>query len=182
VTIELDRFTSLLEHVEVPEGFKAELVHGEIILSPLRSYHFRTAVELMIQLRPQLPQGLSYTGDSITPFPAEDSDLCPDIAFVPASESDKNLAVFAAEIVEVAIEVVSPSTARRDYDLKPGVYGRAGIPIYLIADPYRAELVIYSLPGGDGYLSKLVVPYGKTATIPTEPPMTLDTSVLPTEQ
>lgn len=182
MTIELELSTRLLERMELPEGFKAEVVHGELVLSPLRASHLQTIYCILKQLEPQLPPELSFTGDSITPFAAEDSELCPDLAFVPKAETDKNAAVFAAELIELAIEVVSPTTARRDYDLKPGVYGRAGIPVYLIADPYRAELTIYSRPGGDGYRSKLVVSYGEVATIPTEPAMTLDTSSLPAER
>src|SRR5262245_13102246 len=36
---------------------------------------------------------------------------------------------------DIAIEVVSESSAERDYEIKPGEYLRAGVRLYLIADP-----------------------------------------------
>ncbi|WP_158288148.1 hypothetical protein [Streptomyces sp. ICBB 8177] len=44
--IELERVHSSLELFEAPEGMKAEIVHGEIISSPLRAFHLKTIVQL----------------------------------------------------------------------------------------------------------------------------------------
>ncbi len=45
VTVELAVARSTLRHVEVPEGYRAEVVHGEIILSPTRAFHLNTIIE-----------------------------------------------------------------------------------------------------------------------------------------
>ncbi|GAA1917968.1 Uma2 family endonuclease [Streptantibioticus ferralitis] len=181
MTIELERSHSTLEHLEVPEGYKAEIVNGEIVLWPTRAFHFGTIVELVRQITPQLPETLRYTGDTITPFPEENSELCPDIIILPKAEYEKNSAVYPAEVIEAAFEVVSPSTGSRDYGLKVGAYARAGIPLYIIADPYAAQLVVQHKPIDGEYAYRNIVPYGEKAEVPGDLPLAIDTSELPAD-
>ncbi|MFD8309076.1 hypothetical protein ACFV29_43195 [Streptomyces sp. NPDC059690] len=43
-------------------------------------------------------------------------------------------------------EVVSTSSARKDYDDCTAKCGRYGIPIYLVVDPYAGEVVLHTEP------------------------------------
>ncbi|MEU1849764.1 Uma2 family endonuclease [Streptomyces sp. NPDC019990] len=43
-------------------------------------------------------------------------------------------------------EVVSTSSAREDYDDRTAKYGRYGIPVYLVVDPYVREVVLHCTP------------------------------------
>lgn len=181
MTIELERCHSTLRHIDVPEGFKAEIVHGEIVLSPLRTFHLGTIFEILRQVTPQLPADTWFGGDNITPFPAESSELCPDITLIPRAEYEKNASVYPVEVIHAAFEVVSPSTRERDYGLKVGAYARAGIPVYVIADPYAAELVVYRGPIDGRYAHRDIVRYGEKVDVPGDIHFTLDTSSLPAE-
>lgn len=181
MTIELDCVHTTLQHLDVPKGYRAEIVHGEIVLSPTRAFHMNTIIELVLQMRPQLPTDMWYTGDTITPFPNEDSELCPDIIVLPKVEVDKNGSVYPAELLEIAFEVVSPTSRSRDYEMKPAAYARAGIPVYVIADPYEAQLVVHWDPRGSEYGNRRTFRYGDTAEIPGSVPLTIDTSALPAD-
>lgn len=65
------------------------------------------------------------------------------------------------------MEVVSPSGLRNGYETKDRLYARAGIPVYLVFDPYETHCVMHWNPGQDGYLGRDTVPYGKTVSIET---------------
>lgn len=182
VTIELERtHTTLLEQLNVPEGYRAEIVNGEIILSPTRAFHLGTIFELLRQITPQLPPDMWFAGDNVTPFPGA-SELCPDIILLPRAEYEKNSAVYPVEVIEAAFEVVSPATRARDYGLKVDAYAEAGIPVYVIADPYAARLTVHWDPAGGEYANRRRVAYGDTVDVPGKLPFTLDTAMLPAEQ
>ncbi|GHF63802.1 hypothetical protein GCM10010218_51510 [Streptomyces mashuensis] len=183
MTIELERAlrSTILEDFPAPEGFKTEVVRGEIILSPLRALHLKTVVPLCMQIASQLPPGLDYTGDTLTPFPEVDSELCPDIVVLPKAECDKNLAVYTVDLIHAAFEVVSPTTAKRDYGFKVQAYAQAGIPVYVIADPYDAQLVVHHKPFHGAYGYRQIVPYGEKAEIPGDLRLVIDTSSLPAD-
>ncbi|MGW7005190.1 Uma2 family endonuclease [Streptomyces sp. NPDC054933] len=181
MTVELERVHSVLEHFEVPEGLKAEVIEGEIVLSPLRTFHLGSIFEILRQITPQLPVDVWFGGDNITPFPEEDSELCLDITLMPKSEYERNLAVYPVDIIQGAFEVVSPTTRKRDYGLKVHAYARAGIPLYIIADPYAAQLVVHHKPIDGEYAYRQIVPYGERAEVPGDLPLTIDTSTLPAD-
>lgn len=179
MTMELAVARSTLRHVEVPEGYRAEVVHGEIILSPTRAFHLKTIIELSMQIVPQLPPHMDVTGDTITPFPREDSELCPDLIVLPRAEVERNDAVYEASVIEIAFEVVSPTSRARDYELKPRAYAGACIPVYVIADPYRGQLVVHSHPRETEYGNRRAHAYGEVVRVPGAVPLTVDTTPLP---
>ena len=44
----------------------------------------------------------------------------------------------------LAVEILSPSTKRRDLTVKRDAYQRVGIPVYWIVDPVKREVLVYS--------------------------------------
>lgn len=56
--------------------------------------------------------------------------------------------------------MVPVSTARKDYDDCTAEYGRYGIPVYLVVDPYAAEAVVHTQPTGTGYTAAHTYKYG----------------------
>jgi Uma2 family endonuclease len=77
---------------------------------------------------------------------------------------------YPADLIEVAIEVVSPTNARNDYKVKDERYAAEGIANYLIFDPYRAQCITLWNPGPDGYRGRDTIPYGKIRRYPWTPP------------
>ncbi|MEK2488559.1 Uma2 family endonuclease [Kitasatospora purpeofusca] len=64
------------------------------------------------------------------------------------------------EDVLLIAEVVSVSSARKDYDDRTAKYGRYGIPVYVVVDPYAAEVVVHSQPTGSGCIAAHTHEYG----------------------
>ena len=50
---------------------------------------------------------------------------------------------------DLAVEILSPSTAAKDRDLKLELYRQAGVPEYWIVDPEAHQVTIYHLDGGN---------------------------------
>ncbi|MFD8192029.1 hypothetical protein [Streptomyces wuyuanensis] len=52
------------------------------------------------------------------------------------------------------------SSARRDYGDCTGKYGRYGIPVHRVVDPYAQEVVLHTQPTGTGYTAAHTHTYG----------------------
>ena len=57
----------------------------------------------------------------------------------------------SAEDLELAVEVVSPSSALHDWKAKTKGYARAGVPFYLVIDPRKSEIALFSEPESGTY-------------------------------
>jgi Uma2 family endonuclease len=121
------------------EGMRFELHEGVLLVVPPPSVpHQRVERDLLGYLtRGKLEpiQGIGIVIDGA-------NYRVPDISVLRAgAEPDESVNEQSAAIVEIAIEVVSPTSGDTDRILKPAVYARAGIPQY-----WRVE------PTDDGYL------------------------------
>lgn len=67
---------------------------------------------------------------------------------------------YSFEDVLLIPEAVSTSSARKDYDDCTAKYGRYGIPIYLVVDPYAREVVLHTEPTASGYSTARTRAYG----------------------
>ncbi len=57
-------------------------------------------------------------------------------------------------------EVVPVSSARKDYDDCTPKYGRHGIPVYAVVDPYAGEVIVHTRPTGAGCVAAHTHTYG----------------------
>jgi len=178
-----DRLHSQLARYEdMFRGYRMEIVEGNIVMSPLKPFHNETIMRLWMQLEAQLDEEWAFISDVAIPFSA-DFEFCPDLAVIPAAEKNKNLSSYPADLVELAIEVVSPSSVRNDYVVKHRQYAARGIPNYVIFDPNKGELVTFWNPGPDGYLGRDTFPYAGQVTVDTKVGrLTVDTSALPVDK
>lgn len=160
-------------------GYRVEIVEGNIVMGPLRPFHNGTIMRLWTQLEAQLGQEWAFISDVAIPF-SEDFEFCPDLALIPAAEQNRNLIAYPPDLIEIAIEVVSPSSVRNDYEVKNEQYAARGIPNYLIFDPRKGHLVTLWNPGPDGYRGRDTIPYGGKVTVETElGRLDIDTDRLP---
>ncbi len=179
---EIDRLHSQLSRFEDQfPGYRTEIVEGNIVLSPLTPRHGETIRRVWNVLEAQVSDGWGFLSDVAVPFDG-DHEFCPDLAVIPDAEVNKNLSAYPPELIELAVEVVSPSSVRNDYEVKVREYARRGIPHYLIFDPYKAHCVTMWNPGPDGYLGRDTFPYGKPVVVETGiGSFTVDTAKLPTD-
>lgn len=139
-----------------------ELVEGRVVMSPGPAPdHNNAAVEVLIQLRPQLPSHLEVLLDldvnlELAPPDAPGFTRRPDLIVVRRSARDRvrreGGIIRAAEVVVVA-EIVSPGSRRTDNVMKRLDYADAGIPHYWIIDlDAPVPLVACHLAGELGYV------------------------------
>jgi len=183
VTIsESDRLHSQLARFEgMFRGYRMEIVEGNIVMSPLRPFHNETIMLLWAELLPQLSPEWGCISDVAIPF-SQDFEFCPDLAVIPLAEKNRNLTSYSPDLIEVAVEIVSPGSVRNDYEIKDKQYAARGIPNYLIFDPRTGHLVTLWNPGPDGYQGRDTHPYGGKVTVETKiGPLTVDTGRLPVD-
>ncbi|MCL2645538.1 MAG: Uma2 family endonuclease [Phycisphaerales bacterium] len=138
-------------HIEVPGGIRLELVDGELIVSPSpRSHHSRVVIHLIGILHAHIEA--HNLGQLFTELDTEFSSFDvrrPDLMFVTKEQLKKMDPDSAASSgdVELAVEVISPSSERTDRKIKFQQYAKAGIRYYWIVDPQCRTFEAYELAG-----------------------------------
>jgi Uma2 family endonuclease len=118
------------------DGNRYEVVHGELLVTPARrAWHQEVAARIFEQLRGYLrqepighalmsPADISWTEDTL---------VQPDV-FVVDLEEARTLDWRRMRRLLLAVEVLSPSTARADRFTKRRLYQEVGIPAYWLVD------------------------------------------------
>ncbi|MFF4043963.1 Uma2 family endonuclease [Streptomyces sp. NPDC001816] len=85
-------------------------------------------------------------------------------------------------MIKLVLEVVSPESIRRDYEVKPRWYASRGIANYLVLDPLRGHVVTMWNPAPDDYLGRDTISYGPELTVVSPlGKLTVPTSRLPVD-
>lgn len=169
-------------------GWKVELLDGDIVVSPPPfTDHQDIALELAVAFRVAIAAAdrtdlRAYVDTGVDLGP---NGLIPDVLL--ARGPFRREALLPAERVELAVEIVSPSSRRRDRVRKPLAYAAAGIAFYWRVEPETPGgpvLVTHRLgvPGPDGVRGytevERLVP-GRAAAVSAAPvPLTLDPGTL----
>ena len=133
------------------DGKRYELVSGELVVTPAPApLHQKLLTALIHRLDMYLRQagvGRLLTSPADLAF-GEDEILQPDLFVLPASLRPQFSAWSEVTSLLLAVEILSPSTARYDRIVKRRRYQRAGIPEYWIVDP-DARVVERWRPGDE---------------------------------
>jgi Uma2 family endonuclease len=118
------------------DGNRYEVVHGELLVTPApRLWHqelvMRLSAVLWEYLR-RVPMGKLLASPADISW-GEDDLLQPDLFVIPLEEA-RTLEWRKVRTLLLAIEVLSPSTARFDRFTKRRRYQEAGVPVYWIVD------------------------------------------------
>ncbi|SES05661.1 MULTISPECIES: Uma2 family endonuclease [Streptomyces] len=145
-------------HTEFPKGYTVLFgADGKVIMTPQSEEHSSTIRSMQIDSL-ALGRHAKVTSDVYIDFPA-DENSAPDLAIL-REDARKEGKRYSFEDVLLISEVVSTSSARKDYDDCTTKYGRYGIPIYLVVDPYAGEVVLHTQPTANGYSTALKRAYG----------------------
>lgn len=98
------------------------------------------------------------TSDVSIDFPA-DENSAPDFAIL-REDARREGKRYSFEDVLLISEVVSASSARKDYDDCTAKYGRYDIPVCLVVDPYAQEVVLHTQSTATGYIAAHTHKYG----------------------
>ncbi|MFG3115290.1 Uma2 family endonuclease [Streptomyces sp. NPDC048197] len=155
----LDELFERLEN-SVPEGYKFEIVGGTIFMSPQRAAHWETILDIVEQLRARYPRK-RVMSDVRVDFPGKLNGFASDVLAIAESSTKDRDGRWHYQDIEFVAEVVSASTAGNDYGVKKKAYAEAGVPVYVIADPYIGRCRVFTQPQDGEYKGDLTVPYGE---------------------
>ncbi|MER7960307.1 Uma2 family endonuclease [Streptomyces sp. NPDC096030] len=149
-----------------PEGYAVFFgADGKVIMTPQSFEHSSTIKSMLYDTVVSLGRRAKTSSDVYLDFPA-DENSAPDLAIL-REDAHKQGKRYSFEDVLLIAEVVSVSSARKDYDDCTAKYARYGIPVYLIVDPYAQEAVVHTQPAKTGYTAALTRKYG-TGKLPVE--------------
>ncbi|MFC5033450.1 Uma2 family endonuclease [Streptomyces sp. So13.3] len=158
-----------------------EISGDQIVIAVSRSRpHEFIALRIRQQLDQQLDAALvAHTGGEV-----EDASLGklrrPDVIVVPlATFAEDTMDPFHPRDVALVTEVFSPSNHSNDYVEKVADYSAMGIELYLLVDPRKGTIAVFSDPGpspeGPRYRARHDYAFGEPVTLG---PWLIDTSEL----
>ncbi len=136
------------DRIQVVEGYHYELSRGVIQVSDIPIYPHaaqflavRNQLVIYDYLNPGLIHAVFGAGETKTMVEETESERHPDISvyLTPPPPGDQPWAEWTAEIV---VEIVSKSSAKRDYTEKPEDYLAAGVKEYWIIDRFKRLLTV----------------------------------------
>lgn len=155
-TFTREEFWSWLEQLPACDVNRYELINGRIVMSaPAKFRHggVETNLHMTISIFVR-DRALGITLGSSAGFDLPTGDtLEPDFSFIsrerweagPKPRDDEK--GFTRIVPDLAIEIVSPTSIRRDRIEKRIVYARSGVREYWIVDPERCEVALHASLG-----------------------------------
>ncbi|WP_155374013.1 Uma2 family endonuclease [Catellatospora vulcania] len=119
----------------LPEvGPRYELLDGSIVMSPSATSAHNMIARWIAQLIEDADPGDGYVVSTDQSVAIDDhNEPRPDIVVLPAAHIDDS--PFPVDGVQLVVEVVSPTSALRDTEVKRVLYARAGVPFYWVVVP-----------------------------------------------
>ncbi|KIF75021.1 hypothetical protein QR77_15885 [Streptomyces sp. 150FB] len=175
----LDRMFEWLEELPVPEGFKAEIVGGNVFMSPQRDTHWEIIRRIVRALQDRFGMDVRVLSDVRIDFPGQLNGFAPDVVKLSAN-ANKADGRWRYEDVEFIAEVIAKTTATNDYGPKKAAYAIADVPVYLIVDPYTGRCRVFSEPKNGEYTVDRTVAFGEEIDLTgTEAGLTIKTDEFP---
>ncbi|MER7978405.1 Uma2 family endonuclease [Streptomyces sp. NPDC060011] len=178
-----DDLVRFWEEMEWPEGSKVEIIEGIITVSPApAARHNVIAARIHRRLYSVIPEDWEVFQTLAIAVPSRLGMLIPDIVVAPVpmcADTDTHIPAAMAELV---VEITSKSNARHDRVSKPAAYAAAGIPLYLLVDPWAPEgaaVTLFGDPKGEVYRPLSTVKFGEPIKLPTPFDLVIETSEFP---
>lgn len=136
------------------EDVYCEILEGELFMSPTPTfYHQEVSLNLAILLKNFIksndlgrictaPQDVRLSPTNL---------LQPDILFISKSNSKAEILGSVIGPPDLVVEVISPSSIRRDYHQKMKIYSKFGISEYWIVDPANRVVEVFVLTDENEY-------------------------------
>ncbi|MBP2064516.1 Uma2 family endonuclease [Streptomyces iranensis] len=178
---EFENLLDIHAQLELPDGMRAELIGGEIVISPTpANFHNWIFSELNLQLVREVPTQWRITNTATVFLPATEERFIPDL-LICESEALKSMEEWQVQADDVLLvaEITSPSTRARDLQAKVKGYAHSNVPIYLLIDPHDGDgsTTVYSHPDGKGlYRDEHRAMFGEKLTLPEPLGLELDTA------
>lgn len=163
-TIDRSKQWTVQDYLQLEEGLLAQLIDGELIMSPAPTTQHQRVLRRLYDLFNQVNHGEIFFSP-IDLYLNDKNILQPDLIFI----SEENKSIISEKGImgppEIIIEVISPSNSFVDRNTKKRKYIEFGVIEYWIVDPGNKTLEIYiddlDKPhlylSGDGEVSSIVL-------------------------
>lgn len=168
--------------LETPEGYRAELIDGKIVVTPPPEGNHGLDIMLIVkQVFRESTVEMDFDGHRGLAVPApgypDGARVIPDITFAP---TDLDLfrgapSWMAPAGVAMVVEVTS-SRPDPDRNAKRQAYAAAEIPLYLLVDREFRRVTLFSHPRREDYARTDVAPFGEKLDLPDPFSFTLNTA------
>lgn len=133
---------------------RVELIDGALVVNPAPVPRHNRVVQRLLRLLEDVVLSAGLTADItasgvVSPGMQPEQGLIPDILIARADLDIDDLLVVEAADVTLVVEVLSPSSRRKDRMTKLDIYASMGIPYYWIVDP-RSPVTITTLVLDEG--------------------------------
>jgi len=136
------------DYLQLPEDKRYEVIEGEFYMVPSPSYQHQTISAHLFRAIDHYVRTHKLGEVSYAPLDvilSEENVLQPDILFVSRERFDIITERNIQGAPDLVVEILSPTTARRDKELKQKVYARFGVREYWLADPNTSTIEVMSL-------------------------------------
>ncbi|MEU6661352.1 Uma2 family endonuclease [Streptomyces sp. NPDC046821] len=165
----LEGFLSL----DTPEGFRAELIEGEIAVTPPPDGDHEDYINvIMKQVIRRSRTDMDFSGNKGLKLPSGGScprnHLIPDGTFAP---TERRLfrgadSWMPCEGVALVVEVTSTKPNHDREAVKRRCYAHGSIPLYLLIDREKSSVTLYGDPENGDYRQSWTMPFGKAIALP----------------
>lgn len=166
-----------VEEMDTPDGFKAELIRGKIIVSPFSTLRYlRRMRALREQLQAHAPEGhIAEIAPFLFRFSAAERAYGPDLFVADESAFESEGRHADGSALSLVGEFTSVSTRDADWNEKLDVYGRL-VPVYMVVDMQDSEITCFWEPSPHGYRSRTTVSFGEALHVPEPFGFAIDTT------
>lgn len=164
-----------------PEGYRAEFIDGEIVMTPPPNGDHEDIVgQIVKQVFRKSVVEMDFAGHKGLVVPGggavDGARVIPDATFAPTGARLFRGAEPWMKTAGVAMVVeVTSSRPERDRDAKRHAYAGAGIPLFLLVDTQNRKVTLFKDPAGDDYPSLTTVAFGTSLELPAPFSFALET-------
>lgn len=160
-----ERIYTSEDYWNLPDGQRAELIDGQLYnMTPPSPFHQELVMEISAIIRQHIKKNKG--GCKVYPAPlavnlhADDKIWVePDISVV--CDKNKITDKDCKGAPDWIIEVVSPSSRKRDYSVKMLLYSDAGVREYWIVDPAKERTTVYRY---EQDVAPIIIPFDQVVT------------------
>lgn len=168
--------------LDTPEGFRAELIEGEIVVTAPPDGDHEDYIGLIVkQVIRRSQADMDFSGNKGLKLNSggacPKSHVIPDGTFAPTERRLFRGAEpwMPCEGVALVVEVTS-TKPQADREAKRRCYARGAIPLYLLIDREASSVTLFRDPEGNDYRELCTLPFGKSLTLPAPFDFELETS------
>ncbi|MGI8938811.1 MAG: Uma2 family endonuclease [Iamia sp.] len=178
ITFPDDRPLTVGDFMRLPDGPpRFELIDGALVVNPPPiPRHARDTTNLTLVLHAACPAHMEVFGSPVAWVADDRNVLEPDVSVCRREDvGEKRLDLPPL----LCVEILSPSTRRRDLTVKRDTYERGGVAAYWVIDPDGPRLIAWDLDGDTGTYVERADLTGEATFSATVPfPVTIDIASL----